>query len=157
ATMAEACFGLGKFNVAQYWLRSGLALAVPEWEKESTTRQLADLASAQGLTITEGSPEWQTLRVLVGDAVAALRAIAAGKVGLALSGGGFRASLFHIGMLAKLAEADLLRHVEVLSCVSGGSIVGAHLYLEIRHLLQTKADYEITREDYIAIVRRIQR
>ena len=42
-----------------------------------------------------------------------------GKVGLALSGGGFRASLFHIGVLAKLAELDVLRHVEVLSCVKG--------------------------------------
>ena len=40
-----------------------------------------------------------------------------GRVGLALSGGGFRASLYHIGVLAKLAELDVLRHVEVLSCV----------------------------------------
>lgn len=31
------------------------------------------------------------------------------KLGLALSGGGFRASLFHIGVLARLAERDLLR------------------------------------------------
>ena len=30
-------------------------------------------------------------------------------LGLALSGGGFRASLFHIGVLARLAELDLLR------------------------------------------------
>ena len=29
-----------------------------------------------------------------------------GKVGLALSGGGFRASLFHLGVLARLAELD---------------------------------------------------
>ena len=35
-----------------------------------------------------------------------------GKVGLGLSGGGFRASLFHIGVLARLAELDILRHVE---------------------------------------------
>lgn len=157
ATMAEACFGLGAYEASRFWLRSGLALSVPDWEKESTTRQLADLASAQDLGVAEQSEEWRTLRVLAGDAVPALRALTLGKVGLALSGGGFRASLFHIGVLAKLAEADVLRHVEVLSCVSGGSIVGAHLYLELRHLLQTKADHEITREDYIAIVRRMQR
>ena len=77
-------------------------------------------------------------------------------MGLALSGGGFRASLYHIGVLARLAELDLLRQVEVLSCVSGGSIVGAHYYLELRHLLHTKTDADITRADYVAIVRRLE-
>jgi predicted acylesterase/phospholipase RssA len=69
-----------------------------------------------------------------------------GKLGLALSGGGFRASLYHIGVLARMAELDLLRHVEVISCVSGGSIVGAHYYLLLRRLLQSKADEEIRRD-----------
>jgi hypothetical protein len=46
---------------------------------------------------------------------------------------------------------------ETLSTVSGGSIVGAHYYLEVKHLLETKADKDITREDYIEIVRRVQR
>jgi hypothetical protein len=54
-----------------------------------------------------------------------------------------------------MAELDILRHVEVLSCVSGGSIIGAQYYLEVRHLLQAKSDTEITREDYIDIIRRI--
>lgn len=81
----------------------------------------------------------------------------AGKAGLALSGGGFRASLFHIGVLARLAELDVLRHVEVLSCVSGGSIVGAHYYLEVRALLQSKTDREITAQDYIDIIKRIEK
>ena len=31
------------------------------------------------------------------------------RIGLALSGGGFRASLFHLGVLARLAYADLLK------------------------------------------------
>ena len=69
-----------------------------------------------------------------------------------LSGGGFRASLFHIGVLAKLAEFDLLRHIEVLSCVSGGSIVGAHYYLKVRQLLQSKNEKDIGRDDYIKLV-----
>src|SRR5215831_20077213 len=77
--------------------------------------------------------------------------------GLALSGGGFRASLFHIGVLAKLAELDMLRNIEVISCVSGGSIIGAHYYLEVRQLLQSKSDAEITRQDYIDLVKRIER
>ncbi|QGM99348.1 patatin-like phospholipase family protein [Methylocystis parvus] len=57
-------------------------------------------------------------------------------LGLALSGGGFRASLFHIGVLARLAELDLLRSVSVLSTVSGGSIVGAYYYLKVKELLE---------------------
>ena len=59
-------------------------------------------------------------------------------------------------MLARLAELDVLRHVEVLSCVSGGSIVGAHYYLQVRNLLQSKSDSEVTRDDYVRIVRELE-
>ncbi|MBV6341973.1 patatin-like phospholipase family protein [Candidatus Magnetobacterium casense] len=79
------------------------------------------------------------------------------KIGLALSGGGFRASFFHIGVLAKLAECDVLRNVEAISCVSGGSIIGTHYYLELRNLLQTKSNDEITRQDYIDIMKKIEK
>lgn len=74
------------------------------------------------------------------------------KVGLALSGGGFRASLFHIGVLARLAELDLLRRVEVLSCVSGGSIVGAHYYLKVRHLINEHDEKVLDRAAYLKLV-----
>jgi NTE family protein len=53
------------------------------------------------------------------------------KLGLALSGGGFRTALFHIGTLLRLAELGVLKHVGVLSTVSGGSIVGAAFYLRL--------------------------
>ena len=158
ATLAEACFGLRRHDEARYWLREGLALNPPEWQLESTARQLVDLAAAQGQELSDGSDAYRTLRLLVGDApAAALRAITTGKVGIALSGGGFRASFFHIGLLARLSELDVLRDVDVLSCVSGGSIIGVHYYLEVRRLLQEKADGEITRDDYIAIVHRLER
>jgi predicted acylesterase/phospholipase RssA len=157
ATLAEACFGLRRHDEARYWLREGLPLNPPEWQLESTARQLAALADAQGQDLSDGSDAYRTLRLLIGDAPAALRAITIGKVGVALSGGGFRASFFHVGLLARLAELDLLRHVDVLSCVSGGSIIGAHYYLEVRSLLQDKADGEVTREDYIEIVHRLER
>ena len=78
-----------------------------------------------------------------------------GKTGLALSGGGFRASFYHIGVLAKLAELDVLRHVEVLSCVSGGSILGAYYYLLLRQRLESKPESGIehlTQQDYLDIV-----
>jgi NTE family protein len=78
-----------------------------------------------------------------------------GPLGLALSGGGFRAAFFHVGVLAHLAESGVLRRVEVISTVSGGSIVGALYYLYVRQLLQTKPDAEIADDDYRAIVARV--
>ena len=50
-------------------------------------------------------------------------------VGLALSGGGFRAALFHIGSLIRLNELGLLSKLLQLVSVSGGSIAAAHLGL----------------------------
>lgn len=46
------------------------------------------------------------------------------RIGLALSGGGFRAAAFHLGVLKRLEELDLLHRIERLSTVSGGSITG---------------------------------
>jgi len=73
-------------------------------------------------------------------------------VGLGMSGGGFRASLYHLGSLSVLAEADALRNIELISTVSGGSIIGVHFFLRLRQLLQSKPDTEITREDYMQVV-----
>ena len=44
------------------------------------------------------------------------------RIGLALSGGGFRATAFHLGVFSKLKEMGLLWKIDVLSCVSGGSV-----------------------------------
>ena len=49
------------------------------------------------------------------------------RLGLALSGGGFRAAAFHLGTFLKLRELGLLDKVDVISCVSGGSIAGGFL------------------------------
>jgi NTE family protein len=46
------------------------------------------------------------------------------RIGLALSGGGYRAAAFHLGTLQKLDEMGLLNDVDVLSTISGGSITG---------------------------------
>jgi len=51
------------------------------------------------------------------------------KLGLALSGGGFRAAAFHLGTLKKLKELNILDDVDVISTVSGGSIIGAYYAL----------------------------
>ncbi len=50
-----------------------------------------------------------------------------GRVALCLSGGGFRAALFHLGVLRRLAEVGLLARVDTVSAVSGGSVVAAFL------------------------------
>jgi len=47
------------------------------------------------------------------------------KVGLALSGGGYRAAAFHLGTLKKLNELGILKNIDVISTISGGSIIGA--------------------------------
>lgn len=162
ATLAEAHFGLGDYSVAREILERGLAEATPaEWQRESTTRQLAMLARSQAgagpADRLVGTPAWSIIGRLVGSDGAGVLGIFMGKVGLALSGGGFRASLYHIGVLARLAELDLLRHVEVISCVSGGSIVGAHYYLKLKALLEERADADIGPDDYVRLVRDLER
>jgi NTE family protein len=47
------------------------------------------------------------------------------RIGIALSGGGYRAAGFHLGTLKKLSELGILAKVDVLSTISGGSITGA--------------------------------
>lgn len=78
------------------------------------------------------------------------------KLGLALSGGGFRAAFFHIGVLAQMADLGLLRHVEVISTVSGGSIIGAMYYLHVKKLLEMKPDADITDADFQKIIELIE-
>jgi len=48
------------------------------------------------------------------------------RIGLALSGGGFRASFFHLGVIRRLEELGIMKNIEVISTVSGGSILGAY-------------------------------
>src|SRR5689334_5732658 len=51
------------------------------------------------------------------------------KIGLALSGGGFRATLYHLGLIRFLRDAGILPQVTHITSVSGGSIMAAHLVL----------------------------
>jgi predicted acylesterase/phospholipase RssA len=153
ATLAEARFGSGDEAGGREWAeRSARVKGAELWMRESTATQLVTLAGLLGLETGAGSEVLEALRALVGPAAEAMVSGPGGKVGLALSGGGFRASLFHVGVLARLAELDVLRHVEVLSCVSGGSILGTSYYLRLRRLLQTERDRPIVRDDYIALV-----
>jgi predicted acylesterase/phospholipase RssA len=152
-SLAEADLGLARLDDAKAALVKYAKQGPAPWEKETTLRQLVRLAALRGIAgaalgpvlaaaFNEGNPRRQ-------DAVTS---VLVGRVGLALSGGGFRASLYHLGVLARLAESDVLRHVEVLSCVSGGSIIGAQYYLRLRKELNEKGE-ELTRADYVRVVR----
>lgn len=55
-------------------------------------------------------------------------------IGVCLSGGGYRAMVFHLGALWRLYEAGLLRTVDRISSVSGGSITAAVLGLKWNRL-----------------------
>jgi NTE family protein len=55
---------------------------------------------------------------------------------LCLSGGGFRATLFHLGALRRLNETGVLARLDTISSVSGGSIMAA--------LLATRAPWPVT-------------
>jgi len=50
-------------------------------------------------------------------------------IGIALSGGGFRAMLFHAGAFTRINELGLLSRAKRISSVSGGSIAAGHLAL----------------------------
>jgi predicted acylesterase/phospholipase RssA len=154
ATRAEALFGLGKYAEATETLRRVEAKARPApWELRTMAEQLAQLAYLREVRPLEHPPIQTFFETLLPGANDAIRSIIIGKVGLALSGGGFRASFYHLGVLACLAERDILRDVEVLSCVSGGSIVGACYWLKLRQrLLKSKP---MRHESYVELVREL--
>ncbi|MCA8949970.1 MAG: patatin-like phospholipase family protein [Planctomycetes bacterium] len=163
ATLAEAHFGLADFEAATAAFE-GHCEGVPEWQVRTTFEQLIALARLHG-HFDPARGEFvnaEARRCLATTFASCGRsgdvetvALASQKIGLALSGGGFRASFYELGVLAALAEFDLLRHVEVISTVSGGSILGAHYYLELQHLLQGNGHDGIGRSDYIDVVKRV--
>ena len=162
-TLAEAAFGLKRFDEAGQWLEQAFSENhLTSWKMFSSLTQLTRLASLMAKSEREAG-----LKLLqdilekngVPRSATAVSDILSGKVGLALSGGGFRASLFHIGVLAKLADIGVLNRIEALSCVSGGSIIGAHYYLELRRLyeVEKRTDVDLTPQDYVGIVRNLER
>src|SRR5437764_12388515 len=58
-------------------------------------------------------------------------------VALCLSGGGYRAMLFHVGCLWRLNQLGLMARLNRISSVSGGSITAAALGMNWRDLAFT--------------------
>ncbi len=153
-TRAEAHIGLGNYAEATEAIR--IEVRPEPWQLETTARQLARLAHFRADGSPGDSPELRDFfSFLLGGSEEAVRSTFIGKVGLSLSGGGFRAAYFHLGVLARLAELDLLRHVEVLSGVSGGSVVAACYWLALRRqMLESgsggRVDYPLLVKDLIS-------
>lgn len=63
-------------------------------------------------------------------------------VSICLSGGGYRAMLFHAGALWRLHQIGLLPRIQIFSSVSGGSITNGWLALTWADLLKPNANFE---------------
>jgi predicted acylesterase/phospholipase RssA len=74
------------------------------------------------------------------------------KIGLALSGGGFRASIYHLGLIRFLRDAGLLSRVSHITSVSGGSIFGAHLALNWNRYNGSPSDFDAVAAEFLAFV-----
>ncbi|GAA4420299.1 patatin-like phospholipase family protein [Bremerella cremea] len=70
-----------------------------------------------------------------------------------LSGGGFRASIFHLGGLWRLNQAGLLREVKRFSSVSGGSITSAVLGMNWHRLVEHEFSEEAFIENVVNPIR----
>lgn len=68
------------------------------------------------------------------------------RIAVALSGGGFRAALFHLGVLRRVAELGWLPKVDAISGVSGGSIVAAFAALRWAETLNAGGNAEAFEE-----------
>lgn len=173
--LAEAFFGLRMYKKALHFILLHIENKTEDWQIKSFSKQIYNLASYQKTEKNQKSTnkdpfqknqidkEGQNqclialnLQVDEKEGVDYVKPKQQNKLGIGLSGGGFRAALFHIGVLAALAEKDKLKEIEVISCVSGGSIIGTFYYLKIKDLFESKADADIVQADYIRIVKEIE-
>lgn len=69
-----------------------------------------------------------------GDRMASGSEALADRTGLAVSGGGFRATLFHLGSVWRLNELGYLLKLDRISSVSGGSVTTGLLAVKWRRL-----------------------
>jgi len=74
------------------------------------------------------------------------------KFGLALSGGGFRATLYHLGLIRFLRDAGLLSKVTHITSVSGGSIMAAHLVLNWKRYTGTETEFDEAADELLSFV-----
>src|SRR4051812_22640654 len=74
------------------------------------------------------------------------------RIGLALSGGGFRASLYHLGLIRFLRDAGILSQVSHITSVSGGSVIAAHLVLNWDRYNGSAKEFDAAASELLAFV-----
>ena len=75
------------------------------------------------------------------------------RIGLALSGGGFRATLYHLGLTRFLRDAGILSQVTQITSVSGGSIFAAHLMLNWDRFNGSPNVFDAAASELLSVVR----
>ncbi len=80
------------------------------------------------------------------------RSVIMKRLGLALSGGGFRAVLYHLGLVRFLRDAAILPRVTHISAVSGGSIFAAHLVLNWDRYNGSPNEFEAAASEVLSFV-----
>ena len=66
------------------------------------------------------------------------------RIGLALSGGGIRAAIFHLGALQYFAEAKLFTQIASISSVSGASLVMGLIFAVNKNKWPSEKDFLLT-------------
>jgi len=156
ASLASLYLAIGEFDESRESLRKYKShYKTFERQQFVTVEQMVKLFDV--LPFDKKEEKLEDILSIYPNAKDIIKSVRIGKIGLALSGGGFRASLFHIGVLKRLAELNILRHVQVISTVSGGSIIGMYYYLELKKMLESTNNVELSKEHYVALVSKIEK
>src|SRR3954449_9564904 len=75
------------------------------------------------------------------------------RIGLALSGGGFRAAMYHLGLVRFLRDGGILPRVTHITSVSGGSIFAAHLVLNWDRYNGSPTEFDTAASEFLSFVR----
>jgi predicted acylesterase/phospholipase RssA len=74
-----------------------------------------------------------------------------GQIALSLSGGGYRAAGFHLGVLDMLDRLELLKDLSALSTVSGGTFTGMRYALSLKAGEPFRAFFEKFKSDLLSV------
>ncbi|MEZ6071564.1 MAG: patatin-like phospholipase family protein [Pirellulales bacterium] len=97
---------------------------------------------------------WEVRTQRAGPGISFFRSeIPMSRLGLALSGGGFRATLYHLGVLRFLRDADILPRVSHITSVSGGSIMAAHLVMNWQRYTGTPEEFDAAAGELLDFIR----
>jgi predicted acylesterase/phospholipase RssA len=76
------------------------------------------------------------------------------KLGLCLSGGGFRATIYHLGVIASLRDFGMLPALTTVTAVSGGSVLAAHLATEWDRYNGSDEEFASAADELLTVVTR---